>query len=352
MEEIITTILKEANNAPSGHNYQPWKFRIQNSALLIYNLPERDTTIYNFLQRGSLVSHGALIENIQIAASQHGYATTVRLFPEGKMGDCVARVEFRHSPEISQDNLFNAICKRTTNRKPYKNIPLQEAHRKRILEAGNQNGNTTRLRLIEDPAQKKLLADAFSANERLIMENRAVHQSLFPHIIWTEQEELARRSGLYVKTFELPPPARVAFRLFSHWGLVNIVGKRGLSKSVASQNAKIYASSSAMGLIDMQDNSRESFVNAGRTLERVWLTATALQISFQPVTAVLYLRQRIASGDTKQFSMDHINLVQQAYDTIQNVFGASSRVMAITFRIGYGGTPSAYSSKLPPHIEI
>lgn len=351
MEETIKKILEGAVNAPSGHNYQPWKFRIQGSRLFLFNVPNRDTTIYNFLQRGSFVAHGALIENICIAASSYKYKGNISLFPQDENQDLVATIEFEPSPETEEPSFFSFIPKRTTNRKPYRNISLEKTHREEILKTAANVDEGVTLYLIEDFARKKILAEAFSVNERLILENYYVHQSLFPHVVWNEKEELQRRSGLYIKTFELPFPAAIAFRLFKHWGLVRIFGKRGLSKSVANQNAKVYASASAIGLITIPNDSNKNFVVAGRLLERMWLQATKLGLSVQPVTGVLYLWQRMMAGDTNQFSQDQIQLLKNAYDTINSTFGASSGTMAITFRIGYGGDPSAYSSKLPPHIE-
>lgn len=351
MEGIIKVILETTINAPSGHNYQPWKFHIKESTLSVFNIPERDTTIYNFLQRGSFVAHGALIENIVLGASQHNYATYVTLFPERKEENLVATIDFQPSSEIQPDNLFSSISKRTTNRKPYKNTSLEDAHRKEIFNviAGDTHGIT--LHFIEDSQKKQLLAESFSTHERLVLENYYVHQSLFPHVIWNEKEESEKRCGLYIKTFELPLPARVAFRLFKHWNLAHALGKHGLSKNVAKQNTKTYASASAIGLIAIPNDSNTNFIHAGRALERIWLKATQLELSLQPVTAMIYLGQRITAGDIKKFSQDQVQLIQNAYDTIKNVFNISSETMAMTFRIGYDGIPSAYSSKLPPHIE-
>ncbi|MDO8655392.1 MAG: hypothetical protein Q7R48_03170 [bacterium] len=351
MEETIKNILKLAINAPSGHNYQPWRFRIQGSALSLFNLPERDTTIYNFLQRGSYMAHGALIENILVAASHFQYKGIVSLFPKEEGHNCTATIVFEPSPELKEDTLFASLAQRTTNRKPYKNIPLEPAHREEIMRISGELAGGAMLRLVEDAAKKKALAGAFSCNERLALENHAVHQSLFPHVIWSEKEEAEKRSGLYIKTFELPPPAQIAFRMFRNWTLVKVIGKR-VSQSIAKQNAGVYAAASAIGLIAIPNDSDASFVLAGRLLEKIWLTATRLQLSFQPVTAVVYLGQRIIAGERGQFSKDQAQLIESSYNTVKHEFNISAETMAMTFRIGYDGNPSAYSSKLPPRIEL
>ncbi len=66
-------ILEAGVRAPSGENCQPWRFVVAGDTLSIFNIPERDLSPYNFNQLGSMVAHGALIENIVIAATAFGY---------------------------------------------------------------------------------------------------------------------------------------------------------------------------------------------------------------------------------------------------------------------------------------
>jgi hypothetical protein len=60
----IKEILELAVNAPSGHNSQPWRFVIQDNTIQIFNIPDKDKTLFNWKQKGSLTAHGTLIENI------------------------------------------------------------------------------------------------------------------------------------------------------------------------------------------------------------------------------------------------------------------------------------------------
>ena len=115
MVEDIKKIIEIAVNAPSGENVQPWKFRIKDDELYVYNIPERDQSPYNFMQRGSLVAHGALIENILIASSPIGLEANVSLFPDGSKEDLIAVVSFSKSTP-KDESLFEYITKRSTNR--------------------------------------------------------------------------------------------------------------------------------------------------------------------------------------------------------------------------------------------
>jgi len=80
--EDIKKILEAAVHAPSGENCQPWRFEIRDGEIRIFNLPERDQSLYNYGQMASYVAHGALIENILIASSAFGYRARTNLFPQ------------------------------------------------------------------------------------------------------------------------------------------------------------------------------------------------------------------------------------------------------------------------------
>ncbi len=348
MKEIIQKILEIAVYAPSGHNFQPWSFAIENNGVRIFNIPKGDTTIYNFEQRGSFMAHGALIENILIASLEEGYKANVSLFPNQSNPNLVATVTFEKS-ERENNPLYAFIKARTTNRKPYHNIPLRTEHRNELLETGNEIGGAKVL-LVEDIKKKEILARAFTLNEQFLFENYNVHQSLFPHLLWNKKDVEQKKIGLYIKTLELPPPAKVIFKLIKHWPIARFFGTIGFSKVVAAQNQKLYSAASALGLIAVSGNSNRDFVIAGRLMQKIWLKATRMGLSLQPVTAVLYFGHRVLAGDTEKFSPEQTIRIKDAYETIRNLFNMKTETMAMTFRLGYGGIPSASSSKLFPQF--
>lgn len=72
-----------------------------------------------------MMSHGAFLELLDIAARQRGYRTDIRLFPEGAFpADTidtrpVARIRLLEDAGVPRDPLFPQILKRHTNREPY-----------------------------------------------------------------------------------------------------------------------------------------------------------------------------------------------------------------------------------------
>ena len=48
IREDIKKILEYAIWAPSGDNSQPWRFEAENDQIRVFNVPERDTSLYNY----------------------------------------------------------------------------------------------------------------------------------------------------------------------------------------------------------------------------------------------------------------------------------------------------------------
>ena len=341
---VLQDILALAVNAPSGDNAQPWKFKIDGETISIFNIPDKDGTLYNYKQRGSLVSHGAIIENINIIAKQFGLMVNIEILP-GEV-DCTAKIVFADGESMPQE-LFEAIPLRSTNRKPYEKKLLLPEHKGMLLSSAKDAGGE--LRLVEDAEVMKVLSTALSLNEQLLMENRELHDFLFGMIRWTKEEE-KQASGLYVKTMEFPVPVQLLLKfVVVHWKATTFLNKIGLSKAIPKQSSALYTASSAFGAICIRDISDRSFIEGGRALQRVWLTATKLGLSLQPVTALPYLMQRIESRDTRSLSHEHISLIQKAYSYIHTAFVLKGEEkIALLFRIGYGDKPTATSMKHPP----
>lgn len=351
MEDIMIRKLIDAGiRAPSGENCQPWKFIIKRNIIELYNLSERDNSLYNWGQRASYVAHGALLENMIITAQQFGYNLSIDLFPDGADPNLIAYITITKTT-TKNDPLYDSIFKRSTNRKPYRDIPLSREEKNQIITAGNVVSEK-KVYLRENPEEIQMLADLTALNEKILLENLKMHNFFFSHINWTKKEDRERGIGFYIKTFELSPPAQVAFNLFSYWKLLEIFNKIGASDFVVKQNAKVYNSSAAFCAIIIQNKNPEDFIVVGRIMQRLWLTATKLNLSCQPLTGILFLMRRIEVNDTKELSLQHVIAIKNAYEKMKHIFGVTNGIIAMIFRLGQGDSPTAHAIRLPPDIII
>lgn len=344
MNPDLEFILSAGNQAPSGENCQPWKFVVSGNKIDLHLLPERDQSAYNWGQRGSYMSCGAVIENIVIAASSRGYATDIVCLPTSSNAEHVASINLRKDPSIKADSLAEFISRRVTNRKSYKIEPLTSNERETLSHVESIEAQVV---LVEDRSAIEDLARVGSTNEEVMIGNKALHQFFFSHINWTKEEDEQKKIGFYIKTLELPPPAVFSFKIIKSWSVMKVFRSLGFPKVVAKQNAATYAASAAIGAILLAGDTPLDYIKGGRALERIWLTVTSLGLSLQPLTGILFFDLRISHGDTDLFSADEQKKIISAYETAQGVLSTGSRRVGFMFRVGRGEAPSAQAVRFP-----
>ena len=347
--EIIKKIIEAGVHAPSGDNVQPWEFSIAHHEIFIFNIPEREHPFYSLNSNGSLVAHGMLLENIIIAASKFGYQAAYELFPSVKRSHCVAKVTFKKAEYITPDPLHAFIFERATNRRSFEKKPLSPDEEADVLRAPKSVG-VGAIALLQDRASIDAMANAVSMNEIIALGNEKIHQKFFGGIVWTEDEEHTKKSGLYLKTLELPLPVQLLFRIFRFWPVMRVLNAIGFPKNAAATNAKRYAESAAIGVITVSGTTDKDYIETGRIFQRVWLEATKHALGLQPLAGALYLHHRMAQSQTEFLSPEHKALLKNAYDIMVEAGGVHTEAITMIFRIGRGKSPSARSSRMAPVI--
>ncbi len=338
-------ILEAGNNAPSGENCQPWHFVVRGDAVEVRLLPERDQSAYSWGQRASYFAVGAAIENMLIAATAEGYRTTIAYFPELSDEWHVADIRFIKDANIVPDPLATQVMNRTTNRKPYAKDALSADERAALFLAAKQsNGH---LFLAEERAAVDRLGRIGAINEEVMLANHFLHEFFFDHVSWTQEEDERKKVGFYIKTLELPPPAEAMFKVFRHWSIMRVLSAIGFNRVVAGINAKQNAAASAIGAITVAGTDPLDFVQAGRATERVWVTATSVGLSFQPLSGILFFKLKIDAGEDAIFSPGARELITGACQEIAQIFKTGGEPIAFVFRLGHGGQPTARAARFP-----
>jgi len=351
MEEVIKKILELAVYAPSGDNMQPWDFELSNNTLRVFNQPQKDLSLYNYRQQGALLGLGALLENISIISPAYGYSAQTEILPPNTPTNCVATIDFSKVP-ISENELYPYIKLRCTNRTEYKDEPLAEGKKQYLLSSKIDGLN---FKITDNPNVVKSLSYTVSQGDRLIFENKTVHDFLFNHIRWTDEEEHQKKDGLYLKAMELKPPQVAAFKLFQNWNVMKIFNMIGFPKMAVKGNASIYMHGCGFGAIIISDFSDTSYLQAGRLMQQIWLKITKLELALQPVGGLALLMRIIEEKNySDYFSHSQVELIKKNYSIIKESFGVSTgQHIAFMFRFGFPKTsPSGRSSRKPPEIKI
>ena len=344
--ETISAIVEAAVQAPSGDNCQPWRFRWDGEHLRILFLADRAESVYDIRSLASWISLGALITNATLAATQHGLQATVELFPAGELSGVVALVRFAAGSGAT-DPLGEAIPARCVNRRAYRQEPIPAGVRDE-LQALAASSLGTRLSWIEtDPAKRRIAALA-AQNDRILFENRALHDGVYGWIRWTRADAQRRRDGLPAETLELSAFERTGMRLLGSWRWARLAAALRISRVFPVRARKIYQRSGAIALLSVRGDQPEDFVRGGQVLERIWLTTTRRGIAFQPITGITFLLLRMRLKGGEGLGSDHRKLLARLEEELKRLYpegAAESPIML--FRLGLAPPPSGRAPRLP-----
>lgn len=113
-EEDIRYMIEQAVKAPSGHNTQPWLFRLRDRQIIILPDLTRTLPVVDGDCRELYMSLGCAAENLCLAAALRGYVAFVSAY-----GEKGVTVDLSSSESVSPDPLALQIPARQTNRSLY-----------------------------------------------------------------------------------------------------------------------------------------------------------------------------------------------------------------------------------------
>lgn len=298
-------------------------------------MPEKDDSYYNYQQVASYIAHGAVIENITIAAQHLGYQAQIELFPDSINSDHVARVDLL--PATAECNpLYEAIANRCTNRFSYERAGIHEEELNKLIEAVKKDGNISTY-FVYKPEDIKKLAKVIMINDRLVFERQDIHRFLFDKIRWNKEQIESTKDGMPVDTLGLSLLEKLIFPLMRNWWFVNAANYMGLSRVIGLKCWNNCRNASLLGQITVKKADKYSFVQAGRAIQRVWLEATCQGLAFQPIIGLPLLIYRLKQNALQAFSGKHRQMVERAEKSLAELFEIDqSETMIVGFRIGKG----------------
>lgn len=286
----IERILDLARWAPSGDNTQPWRFEIVNDHhLVVHGHDTRDHVVYDLDGRASQLAIGGLLETIDIAASSEGFETTIQRrteLPETQPTYDVELIGAGRAPHP----LLPHITGRVTQRRPMKTEPLTDAQRT-ALEQSVGDGYTVLWK--QTKAERRAVAKLLftSAWIRLtIREAFDVHRKV---IEWDARYSEDRIPDQAVG---LDPAALRLMR----WAMGSFARVRFMNRYLAGTllprvqldyRPAMRCAAHFLILSERPLDTLDAWIDAGRALQRFWLTATQQGLLLQPeMTPLIFSR--------------------------------------------------------------
>lgn len=283
--DLFRAMLKTAVLAPSGHNTQPWLFRLSNEdSLELIADRTRALPAVDPYDRELTISCGAALGHLEVAASHYGHALEIEINPDPAEPDVLARVSLVNEASGKLDDLFEAIPKRRTTRAKYDNRTLpNELAEQCITIAAEYN---VALDLITDNDKRSSIADLVAEGDRTQFADPSFRRELAS---WVHSRRGASQDGMSGEGFGMPdvlsPAGALVIRTFD------------LGKGVAAGDRdKIVEGSPTLATFSSNDDTVYSWIQVGRALSRVLLTLTKHGVTasyLNPPVELAELRPRL-----------------------------------------------------------
>ncbi len=334
-QDVLKYIIKAGIQAPSGENLQPWTFKIiDNDTINIYINRNADQSFFNLDNKASLISIGAVVENMKIAATLFNFESSIKFYSI-RNESLVASIFFKKS-NLKKDYLSQYIWERCVNRKPYEKKPLKNYIFDEILAELIDFPDVQLFKLEGNDLNKlRKITEIFA---EIRTEIKSVHETLHNNIHYSYQDACKAKSGFPLNNLELRLVDKLMVKLTKNWSVQNQLNKFGLSRIIAKKTEEGFSKASACFLITTSDFSDESYFNGGRALERVWLKLTDLGIQIQPMTTINFFHYRYAKEGLINFDKKHhekFELGMKQFATLFPEIDMQKNGQIMLMRVGY-----------------
>jgi nitroreductase len=308
----IRDLIRYATLAASGHNTQPWRFRLGEDRIEILPDLGRRTPVVDPDDHHLFVSLGCAAENLALAAVARGRPGTLSFSPANEGAVVFA---FGGGPAPAPA-LVEAIPQRQSTRAEYDGRPVSAADLQTLAAAAAVPG--VDLVLMTARAQMERVRDLVIAGNSAQMGEAAFRRELETWLRFSPREAIEAGDGLFSAASGSPTlPAWLGPRVFD-WVF--------RADTENDKYARHLRSSAGIAVFVSARDDKEHWVSAGRACQRFALQATALGLKHafvnQPVE-VASLRPELAT-----------------------LVGMTGRRPDLVMRFGYGPT-LPYSARRP-----
>ena len=268
-EDQLRLLVRCAVLAPSGHNTQPWLFRVSGETLELHADRTRALPVVDPDDRELTISCGAALAHVLIAAEHFGRDAELTLLPDPSRPDLLARVKLGVPLVASErtERRFDALGRRHTDRGRYAKESVSSSVLDALGAAAEEEGAW--LTAYTDDARKAALGDLVVEGDLIQMADRRFRRELAS---WIHPNRTRHRDGLPgfvvgVGNDFASEAAPLVLRLFD------------TGKGFAQRDRALAEGSPALLLLGTDDDTVDAWLRAGRALAGLWLDATALGLS-------------------------------------------------------------------------
>jgi len=283
-QQDLYKILYYASLAGSSHNTQPWKVQvISNDSILVFADEARLLKVVDSKGIELVISIGAFIENLSIAANALGFSTEIKILESSinfQKPLVSIKLNKKEDFEHKQNQGLKDLELRTTLRMPFDNIEIRKEDIENLLTINKEkikfvSANTSQGQFISKLALQAYTIQAYQkdAQDELVewirFSNKDVNSK--NDGLSTSGMGIYGISSFFVRNFFKPEDSKKASFV-----------KKGVEK------AKILVENcGGWLLITSSSDNLEGLINVGRIYERLNIECCKLKLGFHPMNQII-----------------------------------------------------------------
>jgi hypothetical protein len=315
LEQNIEDIIDIAKLAPSVHNTQPWKVKLNNEEILIRIDDSIDLTYSDPTGRETYISLGIFTEAVALTALSFGFGNYKIIASKNE-----AKIEFKDGNPKTDDSksLIEALKTRCTDRSIFTPFNITKTMVDKIQQSIAIPG--VKIRVLTTKSVVDKMADLTSRGISLALSSPDFRKELSGYLATPLS---GKKRGISTKSLRIPALiAMVEPFLIKHG--VNLGAEARLEK-------KRWLSASAIVFITTNGDLKDDWFNAGRAYLRSALTVESLGLS------------QATSAATVEASTFH--------EDVEAMLHTKQRLQCTT-RIGKGSKRKVFSPREPAKVFI
>jgi len=259
----VNWVVAAATRAPSVHNSQPWRFRVDGNTFDVIADGSRGLDVSDPRGREVTISCGAALTNLELALRQLGYDGSVVAFPDRLEPEVVARVTVLEGlpTTTAERELFTGLSRRHTHRGRFIDQEISPDLAVRLQEAAWSHG--CELRYVHDVGTLASVLHLARAAERIGASDDLARIETQK---WTPAPGSRRRDGVPARAYSQGPLAAdrndLPARDFDG-GRAFGIGERG------------HQPGGPIAVLTSEHDAPRDWLQAGQALQSVLLVAAA-----------------------------------------------------------------------------
>jgi hypothetical protein len=279
LDPALGRILRYASLAPSGHNSQPWYVRVIDDRKIIIGAdPERRLPAVDPNSREVMLSLGAFVENLSLAAGDMGYEAHIEVKARNPFEQEILDVTLQKVKPVPYP--LERMTLRMTAKHGYRSVDLKKDDVDALAEPLGGRlfyfpPGSEHARCIQEGTVKafRVQTDRDEAQQELVKWLRLSHEASEKHRdgLTTEGMEIRGLKGWYVRNLTSPEDFM----------------KESMRKRSVEEAAKLVGQGGGWFVITSTRQSVADLIEAGRGFERMALMARERGVAVHPMTQIL-----------------------------------------------------------------